>query len=76
MTLIYVLHNKETEIFKKIKCKKCKIYGNIKFINDLDKNLVNQNEEVLINRYFWIVASTHPGEEELCLKTHLLLKKI
>lgn len=69
--------NKETEIFlKKLNVKNVKYYGNIKFINDLDKkNLVNQNEEVLINRYFWIAASTHPGEEELCLKTHLLLKK-
>tara|TARA_E500000178_G_scaffold266677_1_gene264084 strand:+ start:1004 stop:2215 length:1212 start_codon:yes stop_codon:yes gene_type:complete len=69
--------NSETEIFlKKLNVKKVYNNGNIKFINQADENDdTDQNENFLQNIKFWVAASTHAGEEELCLKTHLLLKK-
>ena len=32
------------------------------------------NKDVLLKNKFWLSASTHEGEEDFCLKTHLLLK--
>ncbi len=69
--------NSETEIFlKKLNVKKVYNNGNIKFINQAGENDdTDQNENFLQNINFWVAASTHVEEEELCLKTHLLLKK-
>ena len=30
---------------------------------------------LFLKNKFWLSASTHDGEEDFCLKTHLLLKK-
>ena len=35
----------------------------------------NKNFEFLENKKFWCAASTHKGEEEMCLKTHIQIKK-
>ena len=35
----------------------------------------NINEKTLMERPFWFAASTHSGEEDLCIKTHLSLKE-
>ena len=69
--------NKETEMFlKKLKVKKVYSNGNIKLINQVNENDIhNINEKILLDNKFWIAASTHSNEEELCLKTHLLLKE-
>ena len=69
--------NSETKVFlEKLKVKNVYYNGNIKFISELNNNISkNQNEEILLNNQFWVAASTHPGEEELCLKTHVLLKE-
>ena len=69
--------NQETEMFlKKLKVKKVYSNGNIKLINQVNENDIhNDNEKILIDNKFWIAASTHSNEEELCLKTHLLLKE-
>ena len=68
--------NKETKKFlESFKVKNVFYYGNIKFINDINKNeITNLNENKLINTPFWFAESTHNGEEELCLKTHHFLK--
>ena len=69
--------NKETKKFlESFEVKNVFYYGNIKFINDINKNeITNLNENKLINSPFWFAASTHNGEEELCLKTHNFLRE-
>ncbi len=69
--------NLETKDFlEKLKTKNVHFNGNIKFINDIDeKKINNKNKNFLTNNKFWLAVSTHKGEEDLCLKTHLLLKK-
>ena len=51
-------------------------HGNIKLLSkiDLDK-ISNTNDDFLSNNKFWFAASTHRGEENLCLNTHLKLKR-
>ena len=50
--------------------------GNIKLINNINKNdIKNFNEKILLQNRFWLAASTHEGEEILCLKTHVKLKE-
>jgi 3-deoxy-D-manno-octulosonic-acid transferase len=56
--------------------KNLKYIGNIKFSGEIEKNdLIDKNLEILKNKTFWCAASTHKGEEIICLKTHLNLKK-
>ncbi len=50
--------------------------GNIKLFSAINiKNISNLNKETLLKNKFWLSASTHNGEEDFCLQTHLLLKK-
>ena len=61
---------------EKLGVKKIQYYGNIKFFNEIEINKIeNLNKEILKQRPFWFAASTHPGEEEMCLRAHTLLKK-
>ena len=61
---------------EKLGVKKIQYYGNIKFFNEIEiNNIENFNKEILKQRPFWFAASTHPGEEEMCLRAHTLLKK-
>ncbi len=49
--------------------------GNIKFINTFKKNdHYNFNKKRLLNKRFWVAASTHYGEETFCLEAHKKLK--
>ena len=49
--------------------------GNIKLLSEINvKSISNLNKEALLKNKFWLSASTHDGEEDFCLKTHLLLK--
>jgi len=71
--------NKETfKYLKKLNVSKIKIIGNLKFVNndqdkliELDSNLL----KILKNRKIWCASSTHSGEEIICSKVHLSLKK-
>ncbi len=69
--------SKESEYFlNKLGVKKIYNHGNIKFFNNVDLNsITNLNKKILLERPFWIAASTHSGEEELCIKTHLLIRE-
>ena len=50
--------------------------GNIKLFSAINiKSISNLNKETLLKNKFWLSASTHNGEEDFCLQTHLLLKK-
>jgi len=50
--------------------------GNIKLINEIDKNnITNLNKNIFNKRRFWLAASTHQGEDIFCLNTHSKLRK-
>ena len=73
--------NNETKFFlKKFNVKNIKLIGNLKFIQNkkLSKNS-NKKEKNLFKQFkkykTLVAASTHPTEEILAAKTHLLLKK-
>jgi len=69
--------SKESEKnLEKLGVKNLKYIGNIKFAVKIKKDiLLNKNFEFLNNKKFWCAASTHKGEEEMCLKTHIQIKK-
>ncbi len=71
--------NIETKFFlKKFKINNIKSIGNLKFIKTHE--LKDKNERRKLNKIFktnkiWVASSTHRGEEELCAKAHIELKK-
>jgi len=69
--------NLETKKFlTKLDSKNIFFNGNIKLIEKIDQvNIKNLNGKILKKTRFWFAASTHKGEEFLCLETHLELKK-
>lgn len=69
--------SKETEGYlKDLNAKNVSFSGNLKLIGEIDKSKLSySNINVLEKNRFWLAASTHEGEESLCLKTHLFLKK-
>ena len=68
--------NKETiNYLKELGAKNIIHNGNIKLLSEINVDEIkNLNKEVLLKNKFWLSASTHEGEEDFCLKTHLLLK--
>ena len=75
---LFLLSNTQTgEYLSKFQVKK-NIYnfGNLKLINLSNyKKLKNINENLLLTSKFWIAASTHKGEENFCIETHIKIKK-
>ena len=74
----YPQNNETLKYLKKLNVSKIKTMGNLKFINNnqdkfikLDKTLLKN----LKNRKTWCASSTHSGEEIICSKVHLSLKK-
>ena len=71
--------NKETlNYLKKLNVSKIKIIGNLKFSNNNQDKLITLDKTLLKNfknRKIWCASSTHPGEEIICSKVHLNLKK-
>ena len=69
--------SKESEKnLKELSVKNLIYFGNIKFSAEVEqKDLADKYLEVLKKKTFWCAASTHKGEEIICLKTHLNLKK-
>lgn len=67
--------NQETKYFlKKLKVKKIKTIGNLKFAEHDIKTTTKLNPNFK-NKKIWIASSTHSDEEIFCAKTHLQLKK-
>ncbi len=65
-----------TSFLERLNVKKIINSGNIKLINNMDqKKRININEDYLSQKKFWLAASTHSGEEDFCLKTHIKIKK-
>ena len=71
--------NKETaDHLKFLGAKNIKSCGNLKFSDIENQSEYNLKEDILKkihSRKIWCAASTHPGEEIFCAKTHLLIKK-
>ena len=71
--------NSETlNYLKKLNVSKIKIMGNLKFINNEQDKLIKLDATLLKNlknRKIWCASSTHLGEEIICSKVHLSLKK-
>ena len=71
--------NEETfNYLKKLNVSKVKKIGNLKFINNEQNKFTKLDKTFLKNinhKKIWCASSTHPGEELLCAKTHVNLKK-
>ena len=72
-----IVSNQETKKFlESFSAKNIFYFGNLKFCENLDKNvLLNNNSKFLKSSKFWLAASTHEGEDEFCLNTHIELQK-
>ncbi len=68
--------SKETMKYLKIfNVKKLKYLGNIKFAGNVKKRKIfDKTDKFLSNKKFWCAASTHNGEEDLCIEAHKNLK--
>ena len=74
-----IASNKESENYLSILgAKNIKNVGNLKFSN-IKNNSNNKLDSFLLdkieNRKIWCATSTHPNEEIICAKSHLLIKK-
>lgn len=60
-----------------VPAEKIKLCGNIKFDAKINEDMVNAGKhfknEFCKDRYVWIAASTHDGEEEIVLNAHSLI---
>jgi len=67
--------NLETKYFlKKLKVKKIKTIGNLKFAEQ-DSKIMNKLNSRFKSKKIWVASSTHSNEEIFCAKTHMELKK-
>ena len=68
--------SKESQkFFKKLNVKNLKFKGNLKISIEIQKNIKDKNLTAFNKKKIWCAASTHKGEELMCLKTHIILKK-
>jgi len=71
--------NAETfQYLKKLKVKKVKNIGNLKFIKnpyDTNSDLEKKLSLILSRKKIWVAASTHEDEEIISAKAHIILKK-
>ena len=73
--LITYPQNQQTKYFlKRLKVKKIKTIGNLKFAEHDTETKTKLNSKFK-NRKIWIASSTHFNEEIFCAKSHLQLKK-
>ena len=74
---LFICSNTETKkYFESLNLKNIYFKGNIKLIENIsEKEITDSNENFLLKKRFWFAASTHKGEDIMCLNTHLELKK-
>ncbi len=61
---------------EKFNVKKINYIGNLKFASEkFNTELDKKNKEILHTYKFWCAVSTHKGEDNLCLQTHLKIKE-
>ncbi len=74
----YPQNNETFKYLKKLNVSKVRKIGNLKFINNKQDDFIKLNKNLLKNlkdRKIWCASSTHPGEEIICSKVHINLKK-
>ncbi len=74
----YPQNNETSKYLKKLNVSKVRKIGNLKFINNKQDDFIKLNKNLLKNlkgRKVWCASSTHPGEEIICSKVHLNLRK-
>mgnify|MGYP006093632887 CR=1 FL=1 len=74
----YPQNNETSKYLRKLNVAQIKKIGNLKFINNKQNNSIKLNKNLLKNlgsRKVWCASSTHPGEEVICSRIHLNLKK-
>ena len=60
---------------KSLFAKNIKFLGNLKFIQNPEKRLLDKKNIRILNKFkVWCAASTHDGEDQLCIKAHIYLK--
>ncbi len=77
--LSFAQSEKDKERFEKLGLKNVYFEGNLKAVcPDLacDLNKLEELKKVIKNRKIWLAASTHKGEEEIIIQTHINLKKL
>ena len=60
--------------FQILGIKNVKYFGNLKFIFDETIQKETVEKRINVGRKCWLAASTHEGEEEMCLQVHELIK--
>ncbi|VUD68858.1 3-deoxy-D-manno-octulosonic acid transferase [Thalassocella blandensis] len=71
----------DAERFKKLGLPETKlsITGNLKFDIEVDETITRTGDQLkqerFANRSLWIAASTHPGEDEIVLQSHKILRE-
>ena len=74
----YPQNNETFSYLKKLNVSSIKRIGNLKFTNNDQDKFIKLNKillKSLKNRKIWCASSTHSGEEVICSKVHLNLKK-
>ena len=72
-----LVSNQETvKYLKYFKVKNIKFFGNLKFVQNKNKNLSlpTKIQNIILSKKTWCASSTHEGEELICLKVHKNLK--
>ena len=74
---ICICSNAQTENFlRKLNLQNVFYKGNIKLIEKIDHEKIEDLKNIhLSKKRFWFAASTHKGEDIICLKTHIHLKE-
>jgi len=78
ISIAYPQNNETFNYLKRLNVSKIKKIGNIKFINNNENKFIKVDKMLMENlkdRKFWCASSTHPGEEIICCKVHIKLKK-
>jgi 3-deoxy-D-manno-octulosonic-acid transferase len=74
----YPQNNETFKYLKKLNVSNIKEIGNLKFSNNIQDNLIKFDKNLiknLKNKKIWCASSTHPGEEIICSRVHLKLKR-
>ena len=74
--LVFVSNSETKKYLSYFGIKKIFFLGNIKYAETTKKvEKLNYNlNKFLKSKVYWCASSTHPGEEEICLNVHLILK--
>ena len=78
ISIAYPQNNETFNYLKRLNVSKIKKIGNIKYINSNENKFIKVDKMLMENlkdRKFWCASSTHPGEEIICCKVHIKLKK-